>query len=173
MRKSLIAIVLLSSPIWAADSFQPLNVKTGLWESTSTVTVNGQIGLPEDMLSKLTPEQRARYEARMQANAGGRTTTHTNQSCLTPEKLNHGTLFDDKEMGCRQTVLNSNSSKLELHVVCQNNDMSAQGTLQIEALNSESVKGSGTMSITSQSHTMNSKTSLTAKWVGASCGSVQ
>ncbi len=171
MKKLAVAAVLLPFAVWAGDKFKPLDVKTGLWESTTTTTSVGQIPLPEDLLSKLSPEQRARYEARVKANSGEKTRTFTNKSCLTKEKLDRGTIFDNKE--CTQTVLDSSASKLQLRVACQGEGMKTEGSLIIETLGSESVKGSGTMAMVSGGHTMNSKTSMTAKWLGSSCGDVK
>src|SRR5215472_5348689 len=75
------------APVKTAMKMTPMNVKTGLWQSTSTVAITGGLGLPPDVAAKLTPEQKARYEAAMQAQAGGHTSTHTNKSCLTQKDL--------------------------------------------------------------------------------------
>ena len=40
-----------------------LNVKTGLWQTTITNTVTGSMGLPPEIAARLTPAQRARFEA--------------------------------------------------------------------------------------------------------------
>ncbi|HTE88846.1 MAG TPA: hypothetical protein VK639_07845 [Terriglobales bacterium] len=70
MRTILAGLVMLSSvTVWAADKLQPLNVKTGLWETTTTRITSGEIPIPAEMLARLTPEQRAKMEARMKANS--------------------------------------------------------------------------------------------------------
>src|SRR5689334_10995600 len=94
MRRVLAGIGLFGAAVlWGADKYQPLNVKLGLWETTSTITTKGQVPVSDEMLSRLTPEQRARVEERMKAQAGDRTTTHTYKSCLTKEKLERGSGF--------------------------------------------------------------------------------
>ena len=172
MKKLALASILITATLWAADKFQPLNVRTGLWESTMTTTATGQTRVPDDLLSRLSPEQRARYEARVRANSGQRSRTFTNKSCLTKEKLQSGTLFEG-ERHCTETVLNSSASKLQLRVECESQGMKTQGTLLLEAIGTENVKGSGSMALTSSGHTMNSNTSLSAKWLGPSCGDVK
>ena len=172
MKRLALAILFLTATLWAADKTQTLNVKTGLWESTITTTAAGHIALPDDLLSRLSPEQRARYEARVKANSGERTRTHTDKSCVTKEKLQSGNLFEADEQ-CTQTILNSSGSKLQLRVECESERMKSNGTLLLEAIGTENVKGSGTMEMTSSGHKMNSKTSLTAKWVGPSCGELK
>ena len=81
MKKVAIAVMLFSSAAWAQAKFQPLNVKTGLWESTSTSTTVGQMPVPADLLAKLSPEQRAKFEARMKANSAPKTRTFTKKNC--------------------------------------------------------------------------------------------
>ena len=44
MRATFTAFLLLAaSTTWAADKFQPLNVKAGLWESTTATTMSGEM----------------------------------------------------------------------------------------------------------------------------------
>lgn len=69
MKNIAMTILLASTLAFGQSKFQPLNVKTGLWESTTTSTTSGQMPLPSDMLAKLSPDQRARIEARMNANS--------------------------------------------------------------------------------------------------------
>ena len=45
----------------------PLNVKTGEWEATITNETSGQMPIPQEMIDKMTPEQRAKMEAMMKA----------------------------------------------------------------------------------------------------------
>jgi uncharacterized protein DUF3617 len=172
VKKILTSVVLMCAGVWAAERFTPLNVKTGLWESTTTTTMNGQLPLSDELLAKLTPEQRARFEARLKANSPDKTRTFTTRNCMTKEKLERG-LFGPNEKECTETVLNSTSSKLEVRLTCQSEGMKSEGTMLIEALGSESAKGSGNMTVNGGGHTMTSKTSFSAKWLGPSCGNVK
>ena len=68
MRKLILGMTICLSVelLWAAGSkYQPLNVKTGTWETTRTITVSGRPPISRDMLDHMSPEQRARFEAAM------------------------------------------------------------------------------------------------------------
>ena len=167
------ALLLLSSCLlWAADKFQPLNVKTGLWETTSSITTSGELPIPAEFLSKLTPEQRARIDARMKANAAEKTKTHTSRSCLTPEKLQESP-FSDEQKDCTRSLLASPSSKAEIRFECRMHGRKMDGTINLEALNSETVKGSGHTKASGAGHTMNTSTTFTSKWLGPNCGNIK
>jgi hypothetical protein len=168
-----IAVILLAMAVLAADKFQPLNIKTGLWEATTTVTMAGQSSLPDELLSKLTPEQRARYESRLKANSGDKARTFTRKNCLTEEKLQRGSIFKQDQQNCTEKVLNSTSNNLQLQVACQGEGVKSEGTISIEALGAETLKGAGGMAVTSGAQTRTSKTSFTAKWLGPSCGEIK
>lgn len=172
MGKGVYGLVLLTSmAVLAAGKLQPLNVKLGLWEVTQTSTISGQPPIPADMLSKLTPEQRARIEERMKANAGDKTTT-TYKSCLTKEKLEQDPAFLNKSK-CTWTVLASSSSKADARGVCMNGDVKIDVTLHVEALNTESVKASSQGDASAGGHTMISNSTYVAKWVGPACGNTR
>ena len=162
---------LLSVALYAGDKLQPLNVKTGLWETTMTTKVNGSMPLPD--MSELTPEQRAAIEARIKANSGEKTWTSTSKSCLTKEQLEKGRAFEQKDKECVQTVVTSSANKMEVRLVCEIENIKMSGLIQLEALSPESVKGSGQSTTTGGGHTMNGTTTLTAKWLGSTCGNVK
>ena len=171
MRAIFMGLILgLTIFVWAADKVQPLNVKTGLWETTATIATSGAMPIPAELLSKLTPEQRARMEDRLKASAAEKIKTTTSKKCLTKEELEKGLAFGEQKKECTQTVVTSTSNKAEVRVACENETMNSSGTIQIEALSRESVKGSGQMSVTDGGHTMNANTTFTAKWIGPICG---
>lgn len=47
------------------------------------------------------------------------------------------------------------------------------GTINLETLSSETVKGSGRTKATGGGHTMNTSTTFTSKWLGPSCGKIK
>jgi len=171
MKRAVVAILLVSSAALAQDKLQPLNVRTGLWESTVTSTRSGQVPVPAELLARLSPEQRAKFEARMKANSAPKATTITKKDCETKEKLAKQPFNDQKE--CKQTVLTSTSTKAEIKVSCDFGDIKANGTMRVEALSPESVKGSGQMTSSGGGQSMSMNTSFSAKWLGPSCGSVR
>ena len=165
-------ILLTATAVLAAAKLQPLNVKLGLWEVTQTSIISGQPPVPADMLSKLSPEQRARIEERMKANAGDRTRTTTYKSCLTKEKLDQDPAFMNKSK-CTWTVLASTSSKADARGVCMDGGVKVDVNLHVEALNTESVKASSQGSASGGGHTMNANSTFVAKWVGPACGNTK
>ncbi len=170
MRNFLIASTLSIASLWAADRFQPLNVKTGLWEQSVSITSNGQIPVPPDILAKLPPEERARIEARMNAQSAPKTRTRTDQGCLTQEDLNRGTLFNKEDNECSQKILESSSSRLQVQYDCRQGSLTSKILLSVQAITPELVKGTATTTVTSEGHSMTSKSDFSARWLSSSCG---
>ena len=150
--KRIVIAVMLSSAAWAQAKFQPLNVKTGLWESTITSTTSGQMPIPAEMLAKLSPEQRAKFEARMKQNSTPKTRTYTNRDCETKEKLAEQPFNSAKE--CKQTITASTSTKAEVKMICEFGDVKTSGIMRIDVLSPENVKGSGQMTSNGGGHSM-------------------
>ncbi len=169
--KSLIAFVILtSSLLWSADKLQPLDVKLGLWETTSTTNMTGMPPVPPDMLAKLPPEQRAKFEEMMKARAGAPT---THKYCLTKEKLEKDLSFNEERGKCTHEIVSSSSSGAEVKFHCADKDATTDGTAKFQAVNSENVKGTVHATTTGNGHTMNVDLTLTSRYLGPSCGDVK
>ena len=177
MRTSvLVALLFLGcSWLWAADGFKPLDVKLALWETTNTFQTSGMppVSIPPDALAKMTPEQRAKVEEMMKGMGSGSPRTTTTKSCMTREKMNKQQMFGDDKKDCTRTVVNSSGSKIEVRLQCNTDGAKTNGTIRVEAMNSESVKGSMQMQTTSGDHTMNMNSTFTSKWLGPDCGDVK
>jgi hypothetical protein len=150
---------------YAAD-FHPLDVKTGEWEATLTSQASGELPIPPEALARMTPQQRARFEERIK-NAGSR--PRLRRSCVTQDKLDKPLMWGQDDKACTYTLVKSTSSVQEIHVECSRETNKSSGTVRIEAMNSENVKGSVEMAVTANERTMNINSSFTAKWVGAVC----
>jgi len=162
------------SSVWAADAIK-FDVKLGLWETTNSFQTSGmpQVSLPPNALANLTPEQRAKVEAMMKDQGSGRPRTTTQKSCLTREKMDKRELFSDDRKECTRTVVSSTSSKIEMKVQCNSDGAKTNGTFRVEALNSETVKGSMQMASVSGDKTINMSSNFTSKWLGPDCGDVK
>jgi len=159
--------LLLCSTLWAAD-FRPLDVKTGQWESTLTGQTSGVPPIPDEVLNRLTPEQRAKMQAAIQARSGSKTTV--NKSCLTKDKLDKPfNLGDESTNSCSRTLVTSSGSRQEIRIDCTRDGTKSTGTVKVEAVDSENVKGSMQMSIANGEHTMNMNYTFAAKWIGPAC----
>jgi|SRR5665213_4557557 len=152
--------------VWAAD-FSPLDVKTGQWESTVTGQATGIPPIPDEVLNRMTPEQRAKIQAAMQARGSKATVS---KSCLTKDKLDKAfDLGDENTKSCSRSLITSSGSKQEIRIDCTRKDVKTTGTVKVEALNSENVKGSMRMTVTNGEHTMNMNYIFAAKWIGPVC----
>jgi hypothetical protein len=163
----------LSVATQGADNAQSLNVKTGLWEVTTTVKTSEEMPIPAGLLEKLTPGQRARVEERMKARKSEPGETTIEKQCLTRKHLDDGIPFGRDRKSCARTVLTSTSSNVDMHVECLGKGIKSSGILQIEALSSENVKGSMRLSTTGGDNATNSTSTFTAKWIGPFCSSTK
>jgi hypothetical protein len=156
---------------WGAD-IHPLDVKQGQWETTSSMQMSGMPAatIPPDILAKMPPEQRAKVEAMMAARAG-KPTART--SCMTKEKMHEAWNTGQEALKtCTTTVLTSTGSKQEMRVECNRNGMKTSGTIKVEALDSEHIKGTVQMMSDDPSKSgpgMNMSYTFTSKWVGEAC----
>jgi hypothetical protein len=153
-----------ASPQSPAAPRAALNVKLGLWEGTVTVQTSGA---PPIDTSKMSPEQRARIEAAMQAAMHKAAMPHTVRSCVTREKLEKDFL-PDNGAGCKDTIIANSPTVYAVKFDCSGKHPST-GELHFEALSPEDVRGSGEFAMGS----MTSISTITAKWVAASCGDVR
>jgi hypothetical protein len=166
---SLGLIVFAASILWAADTITPLDVKLGQWESSMTTESSGLPPIPQELLDRLTPEQRAKMEERLKGNASKGPRTTTRKSCLKKEDLDKALSFGSDQKNCTRTIVTSNRSKQEIRIECTLGGGKQSGTIHIEAVNSENVKGSTEMTMSAAGRTMNANSSFTSKWIGTTC----
>ena len=147
---------------------QPLNVKTGLWETTTTYKMAGELPIPPEMLNRLTPEQRARMEERMKARSG-QSNTMTYQTCINKEDLENPDFTDRKQ--CTWTTLDVNSTHAKGSASCEPDaGMTMSGAGEIIVVDQEHVKGSLHMNATGNGRGMTTDTTFTSKWLHSECG---
>lgn len=151
----------------AADNVQPLDVKLGLWESTTTTEHSGVPPIPPEVLARLSPEQRAKVEERAKASAGPKAITR--KSCVKKEDLDKALAFGNDDKNCHRTVVSSSSSKLEFRMECGAGTMKSNGTVDIEAVSSEHVKGTVQMTMGDGTRSMKMNTAFESKWLGPVC----
>jgi len=172
MTKNVLAALTLAAGVSRAADLTPLNLKPGLWESTSVSERSGMPGMaaiPADKLAAMPPEARARIEAQMKAMSSP--TTTTKQSCRTEKDLRLFT--DDGNKSCKQTVVTSTSTKQEIKMECNMTGNSGAGTVTVEAKDPEHVNGLVIMHMGSNGRNMDMKVTINAKWLSSSCGDVK
>jgi hypothetical protein len=172
----LLALIVFSSvTLWAADTITRLNLKEGLWEMTSTHTMTGMPPIPADALAKMPPEQRARMEAAMKQSGAGVPKTDVRKHCITKEKLEKQSAFDENRKDCTRTIVSSTGSKLEMKIHCEGKEqqMSMDGAFVVEVVSSDSAKGSMHTVSSGNGRTMNMDFTFSSKYLGPGCGDVK
>ena len=158
---------LIAGPALCADNVR-LDVKPGQWETTVSGQTTGMPPIPEEVLKKLTPEQRAKMEAAMQARGGAKTTV--SKGCLTQQDLDKG--FNPNNEGaknCSRFVVTSSGSRQEIRVECLVGGAKTTGLIKVDAADSEHVKGSMQMTAVSGDHTMNMNYTFSSHYLGPVC----
>lgn len=149
------------------------DVKPGLWEITSTGTATGVPPIPPEALSKLSPEQRAKMEAAMQAAMASSSHPRTSKSCITQRQLEKAPTFaDTHDKNCKQTIVSRTATRIETRVECTG-EQKMSGTFRFQALSRETVRGEVTMAVSGGGNAMNSNHTLEGRWLGEDCGSVK
>ena len=176
--KFLLSLIVLSSLLlWAADKLTPLNVKEGLWEMTVTHSMTGMPSatIPPETLARMPPEQRARVGAAMKQSGMGGPATDVHKECITKEKLEKQMAFDenrkDKDDDCIRTIVNATGSKLEMKFHCEKS--SSDGTLLLEAVTSDRVKGSMHIIANSHGRSMNMDLTFSSRYLSPACGDLK
>ena len=155
--------------LWAADSYTPLDVKTGQWETTMTMQSSGTPPIPPEVLDRLTPDQRAKMEASLKARGSQAPRTSTSKSCLKKEDLEKPLLFNKDQQTCKTTIISSSRSKVEVKIDCAQPPIQGNGSITVEALSAESVKITTHMATGDGTRRMNMNMSGTSKWLGPVC----
>ncbi len=159
----------VGSNLQAAD-LRPLDVKTGEWQTTTSGQTTGMPPIPDEVLNRLTPDQRAKMQAAMAARGAGGNKATITKGCLTKEQLEKGfNTGDEATKMCTRTLVSSFGAKQELRMQCAREGMKSTGTIKIDAVDSENVRGSISMTATSGDHTMNMNYTFASKWLGPVC----
>jgi len=162
------AAALFCATAWAAD-ITPMNVKTGQWESTMTSETSGQLPIPQEMLDKMSPEQRAKMEAAMKARGAQGSRANTYKSCLKKEDLEKPFSNDETRKSCKQTIVTSSPTHQEIHMECEIGGGKQSGTFKVDAVDSGNVKGTMQMVASNGGRSMNVNSTFSAKWLGPVC----
>lgn len=137
----------------AAGNVQPLNVKTGLWEMTETITWTG---LPPQLAPVM---------------QNGKTIKR--RSCVKAQNLTSNPWAEGSGEKCAWTVLNSTGTDMEVRGTSCNlgtpNGMAAEANGTIHVVDSENGTGSFAVTLTGNGQTMHGHAQYTGKWIGPSC----
>jgi hypothetical protein len=162
------AMLLAAGSAASADLVKP-DIKLGLWEISSSPKLGGQMAIPDDVLARMPPERRAQMQAMMQ-NAVSK--PRVIKQCMTAEKLSRGFKTGrEDDSTCKQTVISSSSSEMQVHVECNKPD----GRTTMDAhfqMSADTMQGTTNLVRTSGGKTMTMDTTVRGKWLGADCGTI-
>jgi len=157
----------------AADIPQ-LNVKLGLWEVATHPQVNGNLPITEEQLQKLPPEQRAKFEAAMQAAIARGAQPRVFKECMTAEKRSRGfNAGSDQSKNCQVTLITNTPSEFESHRECSTEDGKQSTSVHFRVVSSDHVSGTVNALISHGAKTMTVNSTMEGKWLGADCGSIK
>ena len=160
-----------NSTVHPRGTYQPLKVKTGLWEKVETYKISGNLPVPEGVLDTLTPEQRARFEARVNASSSANSKVERNRYCVTSKDLEKPFNFDNKK--CTWTIRESTSARAKGSVSCNESGMKMTGSGDFEALDQEHIRGTAHLVSTGNGNKMTTDVTFASKWLKPACGRVQ
>jgi hypothetical protein len=128
----------------------PLNVKTGLWQMTETVTWTG---LPPQLAAAMNSHP------------------ITYKSCVKTQNLNSNPWGEGSGEHCQWTAATSNGTDMQVQgSSCQmGNGMTAQAQGTIHVVDSQDGTGSFDVTVTGNGQTMHGHATYTGKWLGATC----
>jgi Rod binding domain-containing protein len=135
---------------------------------TSTTATSGT---PPVDTSKMTPEQKAGFEAAMKARQAKGPRTRLIKSCMTKEKLEREPFQEAAKASCTDTVISSTRSLWHAKRVCT--QPNSVGEFMIEVLSPERIKESVQMNQSDDKHAMAVQVSISGKWLGSSCGKIK
>jgi hypothetical protein len=116
----------------------PLNLKVGLWQMTYTTERNGVAmvrAIAPELLAKMSPEQRARTEARLRSRATQGAQVETRQYCMTEDWLKNA-VFDRADIGpvCPRKLIVSTGKVQQFREECADANSKRTVDGQFEAL---------------------------------------
>ena len=154
----------------------PLNIKVGLWQMTYTSERNGVAvvhSITPELLAKMSPEQRAKSEARLKARAAQGSQVETRQFCLTEERLKKS-VFDNNaeanQTACQRIVLASTTKLQQFRDECNEGRVKRTVDGHFEAVDPDTVRGSLKVKAEGNNPSL-LNTEIAGKWIGADCGS--
>lgn len=169
-RSAALGLLALSLASLAASAAEPLNVKPGLWEMSTTAATSGSM-IPPALLAQMSAEQRARIEAAMKQRAAGGSRTTSSKTCITKEDLLRGSINADKDedqKNCQYRVVTQTATRMETHFHCAG-EGARDGEMKMEAVSPEQLKGAIQVATSEGKVTVQ----MAGRWLGSSCAGAE
>jgi Protein of unknown function (DUF3617) len=169
--KFLITTLSIAGAVSAAQAQTSPPIKPGLWQMHSEREVNGQ-KQPDaiERMKNLSPEKRAQIEAMMKQHGDATDAAGMGQVCYTRETLDRSP-WAGVETDCKADFSNRSASSWKWHTSCPKSGYEADGEAVFP--NSENYTVTSTSVSKIGDKVRNSRTTITAKWLGADCGGLK
>lgn len=165
------ALALASGLAPALAVAQTPPIKPGLWEVRSDRQVDGRKAPPaSDSMKNLSPEVRAKIEAKMKENGVALGTAGANRICLSKESLDAGR-WQTRATSCKTEYSTRSAAAWKWHSACTQPESTSDG----EAIftNAENYSVSTTSTHTFRGEPKTTQMTIRAKWIAADCGDLK
>lgn len=149
-----------------------MNVEPGLWEVTTHPEVSGAPVIPDSLLQRLTPEQRAKMEAALAKGSQPRKF----KECMTKEKLARGFgSKGDEGDSCKDTVTTNTATEFAAERHCAGDGgKSRDSKIHFRIESRHQTSGTVDLALTQEDGKVsNVHSRIEAQWLGADCGNVK
>jgi Protein of unknown function (DUF3617) len=164
--KSLLPLAVCAALPFAAGGQDRLDIRTGTWEITATTHMSGT-PLSNEMLSKMTPEQRAEVQAAMREEAAKGPQTEVSRECITPEEVERPFASADLE-NCAQQIVRTTRTTQEARLQCTG-EYKGSGLLRVTAPNPQTMTATLELSAGDGPTPFTIKAQMKGRWLAAAC----
>ena len=167
---SVITAFALAAGACSAQSQTAPPIKPGLWQVHSEREVNGQkVADASDRMKNMSPEKRARFEAMMKEHGVVTDAPGMSKVCYTRETLERS--FANVQTDCKATFSSRTAAGWKWHTTCPKSGYEADGEAVFTDHENYTVQSTSVSKAGDK--VRSSRTTMTAKWLGSDCGSVQ
>jgi hypothetical protein len=161
-----VMVLALTGLAYAASAAEKLDIRTGTWEVTATTQMSG-MPLSDEMLGKMTPEQRAEIQAAMRAEAAKGPQTEVTRECITAEDVERPFESASGE-DCKQTIVRTTRTTQEARLVCTG-EHKGEGLLRVNASNPETMTATLDLRAGDGPNAFTIKAQMKGRWLSAAC----
>lgn len=170
MRYTILTLPLILLAISITAQAEPLNVKAGLWETTTTSVK--QVARRPTNLNQLTPQQRAKVEQKLDSQV--KKETRTALSCLKDVQIQSGEAFigQSHQASCTYTFPTRTADDLVANLHCSGAN-AMTGRIEMHAADPERMSGIVQMTYGAEDRQqLLNRNIISARWVKGDCGTV-
>ncbi len=170
LRPFIIAFATAAAGVAAQAQTAP-PIKPGLWQIHSEREVNGQ-KTPDasERMKNMSPEKRAQIEALMKQHGVAAGAAGMGQVCYTRETLERSP-WADQQTDCKVSFSSRSATSWKWHTTCPGSGYGADGEAAFLDPENYTVKSTSVSKIGDK--VRNSRTTITAKWLGSDCGGLK